>query len=294
MFMTTRTLSADARFIEKLYRDVPPVDREAFHRFRIDNPVRRAMVRGVEWEYLTGGEGDRNLLLLPGAQGTGASIWANAEHFSHRFRWVAPSYPPLATMAELTDGVTGLLDHLGMPSAAVIGGSYGGFVAQVLVRRHPERVERLLLSHTGPPRPLRGRQIAGALRWLRFLPLSALRAQYRKVMMGLVPDRPELALTRAYLEELIALRVTRQGLLAGYRRVIDFDAMRFAPEDLDGWSGRVLLLMADDDPATPEPVRRQMRNLYPRAEVSLFAGSGHATGALLRDEYLAAMDAFLE
>lgn len=292
--MTTRTLSADARFVEKLYRDVPPVDREAFHRFRADNPVRRATVRGVEWEYLTGGKGERNLLLLPGAQGTGASVWANAEHFSHQFRWVAPCYPPLATMVELTDGVTGLLDHLGMPTAAVIGGSYGGFVAQVLVRRHPERVERLLLSHTGPPRPQRGQQIAGALRWLRFLPLFALRAQYRKAMMGLVPNRPELALTRAYLEELIALQVTRQSLLSGYRRVIDFDAMRFAPDDLDGWPGRVLLLMADDDPATPEPVRRQMQALYPRAEVSLFAGSGHATGALLRDEYLAAMDAFLK
>lgn len=289
----TRTLSADARFVEKLYRDVPAVDREAFQRFRADNPVRRAIVGGVEWEYLTGGGGDRNLLLLPGAQGTGASVWANAEHFSSRFRWVAPCYPPLATMTELADGVAGLLDHLGMPSAAVIGGSYGGFVAQVLVRRHPERVERLLLSHTGPPRPPRGQQIAAALRWLRFLPLFALRAQFRKVMMGLVPNRPELALTRAYLEELIALQVTRPGLLSGYRRVVDFDAMRFAPGDLDGWPGRILLLMADDDPATPEPVRRQMQTLYPRAEVALFSGSGHATGALLRDDYLAAMDAFL-
>lgn len=290
--MTTRTLSADARFLEKLYRDVPPVDREAFQRFRAANPVRRAIVGGVEWEYLTGGEGDRNLLLLPGAQGTGASVWANAEHFSDRFRWVAPGYPPLGTMAELADGVAGLLDHLGMPSASVIGGSYGGFVAQVLVRRHPERVERLLLSHTGPPRPQRGQQIASALRWLRFLPLFALRAQFRRVMTGLVPNRPELALTRAYLEEL-ARQVTRQTILSGYRRVVDFDETRFAAGDLDGWPGRILLLMADDDPATPEPIRRVMQTLYPRAETALFSGTGHATGALLRNEYLAAMDSFL-
>lgn len=290
----TRTLSADARLAEKLYRDVPAVDREAFQRFRADNPVRRATVRGVEWEYLTGGEGDRNLLLLPGAQGTGASVWGNAEHFSRRFRWVAPCYPPLDSMTELADGVAGLLDHLGMPGAAVVGGSYGGFVAQVLVRRHPERVERLVLSHTGPPRPQRGRQIAGALRWFRFLPLFLLRAQYRKVMLGLMPDVPELALTRAYLEELIALEVTKKSLLAGYRRVVDFDGQRFAPADLDGWPGRILLLMAEDDPATPEPIRREMQSLYPRAEVALFSGSGHVTGVLLRDEYLAAMDSFLE
>lgn len=282
-----------ARFPEELYRAVPAAELASFRRFRDAHPVRRETLDGIAWEYLAGGHGERALLLLPGAQGTGLSAWGNAEHFDSRFRWVAPSYPPLASMTELADGVVRLLDHLGIGQAAVLGGSYGGFVAQVLVRRHPDRVERLILSHTGPPRPQRGQQIAAALRWLRLLPLFVLRSWYRRTMLGLLPDRPELALTRAYLEELIASELTREGLLAGYRRVVDFDRQRFAPGDLDGWTGRILLLMADNDPATPEPVRRELQTLYPRAEVRLFQGSGHATGVLQRKDYLAAMDELL-
>jgi 3-oxoadipate enol-lactonase len=44
----------------------------------------------------------------------------------------------------VTDVVT-VLEDLGVDRAAVVGASFGGLVAQELARRHPERVERLLL-----------------------------------------------------------------------------------------------------------------------------------------------------
>lgn len=292
--MTTTTVqAANARLLEKIYQDVPVTEVEAFQRFRRESSTRKAEVCGTTWNYLAGGTGERSILFLPGAQSTGESAWANITHFSSRFRWLSPSYPALPTMAGLADGLVKILDHEGIERTTVIGGSYGGFVAQVLVRRHPDRVERLILSHTGPPNPRRGHLIAGSLRWLPLLPMFLLRLQYRKVMMGLVPQRPELAMVRAYLEEVVRLHLTKEGLLAGYRRVVDYDAQRFTPADLEGWMGRVLLIMADNDPGTPEPVRSYLKTLYPRADVRLFEGSGHATGVLKREEYLVAMDDFL-
>ena len=286
---------ANERLLEKIYRDVPTADREAFQRFRAQNPPRTAEVAGRTWTYLSGGAGDRALLFLPGAQGIGEAVWGNIEHFAPRFRWIAPTYAPVPAMAELADGIAALLDREGIGRVSVIGGSYGGFVAQVFVRRHPDRVERLILSHTGPPNPGRGQVIEKSLRWLPWLPLFLLRLQYRKVMMGLIPKRPETALTRAQLEEIIALRLTKEWMVNGYRRVVDYDQnYRFAPGDLDGWPGRVLLLMGDNDPATPEPVRERMKVLYPRADVRIFEGTGHAAGILKRDEYLKAMGEFLE
>ena len=68
---------------------------------------------------------------------------------------------------------------------------------------------------------------------------------------------------------------------------------RFTPEDLAQWKGRILLLMADDDPATPEPVRQAIMAMYPQVQVRLFSGSGHMTAALQQEEYFAAMDEFL-
>lgn len=291
--MTGQTSAADARRLAKIYRDVPAAELEAFRRFRQEHPPRTAEIAGRTWSFLTGGAGDRTILLLPGAQGTGEAVWSSFGHFEKRFRCIAPSYPPVATMTELADGIAALLDREGIECAAVIGGSYGGFLAQVFVRRHPDRVERLILSHTGPPVPSRGQVIEKSLRWLPRLPMFVLRLQYRKVMSGVLQNRPELAMVRAYLEEIAAFHLTKEGMINGYRRVIDYDQARFEPGDLAGWPGRVLLLMGDNDPATPEPIRERMKALYPGAEVRIFEGSGHAAAILKRDEYVAAMEAFL-
>ena len=66
----------------------------------------------------------------------------------------------------------------------------------------------------------------------------------------------------------------------------------FASHDLADWPGAVLLIMADDDPGTPEPVREAMQALYPQADVHMFSGTGHAASLLKRDEYLTAIEQF--
>lgn len=279
---------------DRIYRNAPPAEVEALRRFRARHPYRRTDIAGVEWEHIAAGDGERAVLLLPGSLGTGESTWQSIGHFSSRFRVIAPSYAAVSTMADLTDGIAALLDREGIERAAVVGGSYGGMVAQVFVRRHTGRTERLILSHTVLPDPARGKKIRRVVRMLPFFSMPLLRALFRKRMASLLPKVPELAMTRAYLEDVVAHHLKKERMIPGYRCVVDFDTnSRFAPEDLDGWPGRILLLMADNDPATPEPQRAAMQALYPRAEVRLFHGSGHATAILLREEYLAVMDGFL-
>lgn len=52
------------------------------------------------------------------------------------------------TMADYADDAAALLGHLGWDSAAVVGTSFGGMVAQNLAVRHPQRIERLVLACT--------------------------------------------------------------------------------------------------------------------------------------------------
>jgi pimeloyl-ACP methyl ester carboxylesterase len=69
-------------------------------------------------------------------------------------RGVAPSSSPPApyTVAELTGDALGLLDHLGVASALVVGHSMGGWVAETLAAGHPGRVvAAAFLGSCNPP-----------------------------------------------------------------------------------------------------------------------------------------------
>ncbi len=88
--------------------------------------------------------------------------------------------------------------------------------------------------------------------------------------------------------------MTKAGLLALYARIADMQGgAGFTPQDLDGWPGRVLLVYADNDPATPAAAQRKLAELYPQAEVHVFSGTGHATALLQPEKYLGLLDRFL-
>lgn len=278
-----------------LYRGVPPEQLARFVEFRRTHPLRQVEIGGRRWSYIISGRGTDTVLVLPGALGAAESAWNSIGRLESNRRVVCPSYPPVPTMAELADGLAALLGYLQCGVVAVFGASYGGLVAQVLVRRHAAVVRDLVLSHTAFPDERRGIKIARAMSWLRWLPMSMLRSMLLRKLTALIPaSRPEAALQHAYMREVLTHGMTRHDLITSYLRVADFDRrFQFTPADLAGWPGRILLLMADDDPGTPAPVRDRMQVLYPGARVRIFSGTGHATALLDPDGYYSEIERFL-
>jgi pimeloyl-ACP methyl ester carboxylesterase len=283
--------------IARLYESVPPELLSRLRQFRTQYPYKRATVGGTEWRYTDTGIGEQVLLALSGATCIAEMSWMSIEHFAQRNRVIAPDYPALDTMAGLVDGIAGILDREGVRRPHVMGGSYGGYVAQAFVRRHPDRAASLILSHSLLPTREGAARVAKLVRWMRLLPAWALRALFRMRLGRLFPEgeHPELALSRALFAEIVNYCLTKAQLISLMRRVVDLgENYRFTPDDLRDWPGRTLLLMADDDPATPEPVREAMVAMYPQAQVRVFSGAGHLTAILKQDEYFAAIDRFLE
>ncbi|MFC9517493.1 alpha/beta fold hydrolase [Nocardiaceae bacterium NPDC056970] len=122
---------------------------------------RTVTVAGKEIFFAETGEGPALLLLHGGGPGaSGVSNYSrNIEALAERFRVVVPDLPGYGRSSKgvdqsdpfgyLADHVRGLLDHLGLDRAHMVGNSYGGACALRLALDTPDRVDRMVLMGPG-------------------------------------------------------------------------------------------------------------------------------------------------
>jgi pimeloyl-ACP methyl ester carboxylesterase len=279
------------RTFDEIYADVPEDQREALRRFRESYPEQTATANGMTWRYVdTGGAGDVILLLVGGLREADAAH-ANIPMLTDDFRVIAPSYPTLSTMADLADGVAGLLDALNLERVHVLAGSFGGMLAQVFIRRHPERVNKVILSTTAVLDEDSAARYNQALEALKPLSQQEVSAFAKETMFHIMqPPKAQHAFYRAYLDELYSYRVDKAALISMYHALLDFaHDVELTPGDWDA-----LILEADDDATFDETIRARVRELYPHAMRYVFHNAGHSPAASQRDHYFDVVKRFLQ
>jgi pimeloyl-ACP methyl ester carboxylesterase len=104
-----------------------------------------------EYRYIDEGQGE-TLLLLHGLFGA-LSNWAGViNHFKPNYRVIIPLMPihdmPIkeAGCEGLTEFIEGFVEFKGLEKFTVIGNSLGGHVALIYILRHPEKIQRLILT----------------------------------------------------------------------------------------------------------------------------------------------------
>lgn len=262
--------------------------------FRAGHPLCTRTIAGIEWQYYESGSGDETLLILPGLLGFAEMSFQLILDFEKHYRVLAPNYPEVDSMDNLVNGLADLLAAEGVETVHIIGGSFGGTAAQWFVRRFPEKVDCLILSHTGGPDPERAKENTRLLPVLRRAPLRALRWLVGLVSRRALADAPaQRAFWLSYTSEMVN-GLSRTALLSRYQVAIDFDAhANFSPFDLADWPGRILILEGDNDPIAETGARQALRALHPQAAVYIFQGAGHAASIARLEEYISVVLNFL-
>ena len=154
------------------------------------------------------GTGDP-VVFLHGGAGIGAEHIPVAVRLAERFRVIVPDRPGHGLSEEFDyrgvdlrraniEFVEALLDELGIQRAALVGNSFGGFMALCFALAHPERVSKLIILSFFPGHD---RKLPMMLRLMVTPVLGRL--------MGSTLGRPSVKNTRRFFSQLIVAHVDR-------------------------------------------------------------------------------------
>jgi pimeloyl-ACP methyl ester carboxylesterase len=288
------------RTFDKIYGKVPTEQVARLKSFRLTHPYKQLIIGDAKWEYISCGHGEQTLLLLPGALSVGESTFPLITAFENEYRIIAPSYALALTMTGLCRGLANILEMEGVNQAHVLGGSYGGLVAQYFVRQHPAKACSLILSHTFVLTPKLAKPLWLAGKLLPAFPQSLfkpiLKLRLNKMLLSTLgaANHPETEFWRAYLNEAIASGLLKEVFLHQNKCLLDLAHQRqFTADDLKGWPGKVLIIESEDDPAIPKRDRTLLKATYPQAEVHTFRDAGHASSILKREEVGSIIKSFI-
>jgi 2-hydroxy-6-oxonona-2,4-dienedioate hydrolase len=226
------------------------------------------------------------LLFLHGLFGKPADWERSVEHFSSRWRVLAPELPVFDLPADQID-VTGLaayarglMDQNNLETAVVSGNSLGGHVALALALTYPERVSGLVLAGSSglferghglvPRRPSR----------------EYLYARIREVFYD------EAHVTDSLMEEVTQTIYDRQRMRRVYR-VAASTKRNNLRESLTKIQCPVLVVWGNNDQITPPEMAQEFADRLPDAELEFIDRCGHAVPIERPAEFNHLLDNFL-
>jgi pimeloyl-ACP methyl ester carboxylesterase len=181
------------------------------------------------------------------------------------------------TLDDMADDVAGLIEHLGLESAHVVGASQGGMIAQVLGYRRPERVRSLDLIMTGS-----GKRVASVprLRALGVLLSRPPRDRERYVEAVLktfkVIGSPAYPPDERRLRELIGAGYDRGHNPAGAARQLHaVTASGDRSRKLREVRAPTVVIHGDRDPLVRPAAGRSVAAAIPGARLVMVPGMGH-------------------
>jgi len=249
-----------------------------------------AAINGARIYYEEHGKGFP-LVFAHGAGGNHMSWWQQVPQFSRRYRcitfdhrgWGISTDTDGTGPAAFIDDLRGLLDHLDVEEAFLVGQSMGGLSCLGIALSQPERVRGLVMANT----------FAGMRREVWLASDEALREGARTVWDRRRADGVKRALgrefssrhkDRAFLYKQIRL-LNEEGpnRLENDDRVTRFRALERLPETsaskeaLAAMRARVLFIGGEHDEVMPVPLMRIAQSLIPGAEMVVAPGAGHST-----------------
>ncbi|MDP6692582.1 MAG: alpha/beta hydrolase [Alphaproteobacteria bacterium] len=248
--------------------------------------------------YISQGDGPV-LLFLHGIGGNCHAFDHQLPAFAGRWRavsWDMPGYgnsTPLdeMTFANLAHAVARLLDYLDAPTAAIVGHSMGGMVAQEFVALHPGRTSALVLSGTSPSFGKPGGEWQEWFLGQRLAPLDRglSPADFAgELVPGMMAANPPAAAVTAAMASMSAL--SPDTYRAALHCLVSFNRRA----ELADIACPTLALAGQFDEAAPAAMMEKMAGYIPECRYHCLTGVGHLANLEDPEQFNQAVRGFLD
>ena len=277
-------------------------------------PVRTAKLSGGNFKYRyyknPNPEVKATIVMLAGGSGMADGFFTIARSFMKRYSLISFNYPMNFKGNEDTaDAIAELITYLKAENVYYWGQSYGGLMAQIIAKRHPEAVRGLLLTSTASL----SNDISFAGMECMVGMLNAKKEQkrykmYQKFPMFLLPTVMNLAFKKhlkdkpgAYqavkdMMEQLKPDMTKEyfchmtSLLADLRNHMG----THHKEDFAFLKGHVLIIEPDDDTTFTDDIKEALIDIMPSPAVVRKIEGGHLAMVFNPDAFLKIINRFMD
>lgn len=276
------------------FQSVPDPQRKLFLDFKRDHPYQTITVQNQMCQYIACGTGKRVLVFLHGALIEPDMWFYPILKLENKYRIIAPYFPPERMSAfEVVDVIRAIFQREQIEKATFIGMSYGGGVAQYLGEKHPELIDKLVLTNTG----LLGREdtterLEKTRRLIKFAPLFLVKLILKKRVEDF-PDSEWNEFHKAYFHGIRA-RMTKRIFLEYLDSMLRFaDEAKDISADQRTWTSETILLGTRGDKDAFQYFERLLK-LYPNSQHYVFEeAGGHHMIFLFPEEHTQILSDFL-
>lgn len=230
--------------------------KKSLETFINDNKINTMTLEGGDLNYYDVGVSDKTIMIIPSSDGSGDVFFRYIQELSKTYRVIVPFYRENVNLEFQYRGFIDLIKQLDIDSVDLLGYSFGGVLAQLIVKEEPDLVNNLILldseTKTEKLHPKLIKQyIKGYKRLIRTIKYTTNNMMLNSMKRRIVSDvKVSLESDRHFWEAFytqILNETHKERMSSIYKNVLEFwSDYKFAAEDFIDFDGEVTILNLED------------------------------------------------
>lgn len=261
-----------------------------FKNFWREHPYKTIKFKDEKWSYILSGNDDNPPIILIHGGFVDAGMWAyQIQELEKDFKVLAPTFPfPPRSFRYYCGMLNSLMQHEKIDTSIICGISYGGLLCQYFAKYYPNRITKLILSHTFKPNIKFVNSIKLKSFILQLIPKFIYEKKFQKRINE--RDATDWMRYRRYYFSNIFHSYSQKEFSKGY--IAMANSILEDPLEKGIWQGPTIIFSSKDDEDVKK-YHKEFIKTYPQAERYEFEKGGHHTALTDPTEYTKVLKKYL-